>query len=83
MAGWEHRLNGYEFEQALGVGERQGSMVFCSAWDHRVRQLINCTDLKYSDLIEHIIFQNGFCFFFFLEKAIEFQKTLFFTFKIA
>ena len=64
MVGWEHRLNGYEFEQALGVGERQGSMVFCSAWDHRVRQLINCTDLKYSDLIEHIIFQNGFCFFF-------------------
>ena len=24
MAGWHHRLNGYEFEQAPGVGDRQG-----------------------------------------------------------
>ena len=30
--GWHHRLNGYEFEQALGVGERQGSLVCCSPW---------------------------------------------------
>ena len=29
MVGWHHRLNGHEFEQALGVGERQGSLV-CS-----------------------------------------------------
>ena len=25
MVGWHHRLNGYEFEQAPGVGEGQGS----------------------------------------------------------
>ena len=25
MIGWDHRLNGHEFEQALGVGNRQGS----------------------------------------------------------
>ena len=24
MIGWHHQLNGYEFEQALGVGDRQG-----------------------------------------------------------
>ena len=29
MVGWHHRLNGHEFEQALGDGERQGSLV-CS-----------------------------------------------------
>ena len=25
MAGWHHRLNGHEFEQAPGVGDGQGS----------------------------------------------------------
>ena len=26
MVGWHHRLNGQEFEQALGVGDGQGSL---------------------------------------------------------
>ena len=30
MVGWHHRLNGREFEQTLGVGEGQGSLVCCS-----------------------------------------------------
>ena len=30
MVGWHHRLDGYE--QALGVGDGQGSLVFCSLW---------------------------------------------------
>ena len=30
MAGWHHRLNGHEFEQAPGVGEGQGSLACCS-----------------------------------------------------
>ena len=25
MVGWQHRLDGPEFEQALGVGDRQGN----------------------------------------------------------
>ena len=32
MVGWHHRLNGHEFEQVLGVGDRQGSLVCCSPW---------------------------------------------------
>ena len=28
--GWHHRLNGYEFEQALGVGDGQGNLACCS-----------------------------------------------------
>ena len=32
MAGWHHRLNGHEFEQAPGVVEGQGSLVCCSPW---------------------------------------------------
>ena len=30
MIGWHHQLDGHEFEQALGVGDGQGSLVFCS-----------------------------------------------------
>ena len=32
MVGWCHQLDGYEFEQALGDGEGQGSLVCCSPW---------------------------------------------------
>ena len=34
MVGWHHSLNGYEFEQAPGDGEGQGSLACCSPWDH-------------------------------------------------
>ena len=37
MVGWHHRLDGHEFEQALRVGEGQGSLVCWSPWGHRVR----------------------------------------------
>ena len=30
MVGWHHRLDGHEFEQALGVGDGQGSLMCCS-----------------------------------------------------
>ena len=30
MVGWHHRLDGHEYEQAPGVGDRQGSLVCCS-----------------------------------------------------
>ena len=32
MVGWQHRFDGYEFEQALGVGDGQGSPVCYSPW---------------------------------------------------
>ena len=35
MAGWHHQLNGLEFEQALEVGDGQGSLACCSPWGHR------------------------------------------------
>ena len=37
-AGWHHRLDGHEFEQAPGDGEGQGSLACCSPWGwQRVR----------------------------------------------
>ena len=35
MAGWHHQLNRHEFEQALGVGDGQRSLVCCSPWGHK------------------------------------------------
>jgi len=32
MVGWHHRFNGHEFEQALGVGDGQGTPECCSPW---------------------------------------------------
>ena len=35
IVGWHHRLNGHEFEQAPGDGERQGSLAWCSPQSHK------------------------------------------------
>ena len=35
MVGCHHQLNGHEFEQALGVGDGQGSLVCYSPWGHK------------------------------------------------
>ena len=35
MVGWHHQLDGHESEQALGVGDGQGSLAGCSPWGHK------------------------------------------------
>ena len=35
IGGWHHRLDGHEFEQAPGVGDRQGSLACCSPWGRK------------------------------------------------
>ena len=35
MVGWHHQFNGHEFEQAMGVGDGQGSLVCCSPQGRR------------------------------------------------
>ena len=32
MVGWHHQINAHEFEQALGIGDGQGSLSRCSPW---------------------------------------------------
>ena len=48
MVGWHHQLNGHEFEQTLGVGDGQGSLVCCSPWGH-----------KESDTTERLTWNHG------------------------
>ena len=35
MVGWQHWLNGHEFEQALGDSEGQGSLACCRPWGRK------------------------------------------------
>ena len=35
MVGWHHRLNGHEFEQILGDGDGQRSLMCCSPWGRK------------------------------------------------
>ena len=32
MVGWHHQFDGHVFEQALGVGDGQGSLASCHPW---------------------------------------------------
>ena len=48
MVGWHHRLDGHEFEQALGVGDGQGGLACCSPWGRResdTTKRLNWTEL--------------------------------------
>ena len=35
MLCWHRQLSGHEFEQALRVGDGQGSLTCCSPWGHK------------------------------------------------
>jgi len=48
MVGWHHRFDGYEFEQALGVGDGQRGLVSCSPWgckESDTTEQLNWTEL--------------------------------------
>ena len=49
VVGWHHRLNGHEFEQAPGVGDGQGSLVW---------QRVRCywaTELNWTDIVSILL----------------------------
>ena len=57
MAGWHHRFNGYEFEQAPGVGDGQGSLACCSPWDHKesdTTQQLNFCGILQARIVEWV-----------------------------
>ena len=50
IVGWRHQLDGHEFEQALGVGDGQGSLACYSPWglkESDTTEWLNWTDAKY------------------------------------
>ena len=49
IVGWHHRLNRHDCEQALGVGDGQGSLLCCSPWglkESNMTERQNWTDTK-------------------------------------
>ena len=55
MIGGHHRLNGYEFEQALGVHDGQGSLVCCSPWGHKESDM---TETELTDLTNQCLLRS-------------------------
>ena len=55
MVGWHHQLNGHEFEQALGVGDGQGSLACCSPWGHKESE---ATELNWTESNFVFVFQT-------------------------
>ena len=54
--GWHHQLDGYEFEQALGVGDEQGSLVGCSLWGRKesdTTEQLNWTEKSLEQCLTH------------------------------
>ena len=35
MVGWHYQVDRYEFEQAVGTGDEQGSLACCSPWSDK------------------------------------------------
>ena len=70
MVGWHRQLDRHVFEQALGVGDGQGSLVCCSPWDHKdldtTKRLNDNNSLSYQ--VQYILYylgiQNQFTFSF-------------------
>ena len=59
MVGWHHQWGGHEFEQALGVGDGQGSLMCYSPWGHKesdATERLNRTELNLTDVIPSQIF---------------------------
>ena len=55
MVGWHHRCDGREFEQALRVGDGQGSLECCSSSGIKERDM---TELKCRILVSRPRFES-------------------------
>ena len=66
--GWHHQLNGHQFEQALGVGDVQGSMACYSPWGRKVSDRIE--RLNWTGLYGNfLLLPSLFHFFYFIFSA--------------
>ena len=86
MVGWHLQLNGHEFEQGPGDGEKQGSLVCCSPRGHRVRHSLTTEQQRFGlqtiDAVLHLEFSSltlrrKSFFFFFLLLVYETLETSF------
>ena len=64
MVGWHHWLDGHEFEQALGVGDGQGSLAYCSPWGRKeseTTEWLNWTEMERKFIKINYIYIDTLC----------------------
>ena len=69
LSQWNHWVNGYEFEQAPGVGDGQGSLACCSPWGWKksdMTEWLNWTDASVKVGVMWEISTNLFIFILFI-----------------
>ena len=58
MVGWHRWLDGYEFEQAPGVGDGHRSLVCCSPWGHKESDTTEQLNLTECESFNLVLFQR-------------------------
>ena len=69
MVGWHHQLDGHEFEQTPGDGERQGSLACCSPRGCNESVMTERLNSNNTPLIEHRLEICGACVWFFSRET--------------
>ena len=62
MLRWHPWFDGHEFEQALGIGDGQGSLAWCSPWSRKELDVTEWLNERFRRL-------KGIFFFFFIKKS--------------
>ena len=53
IVGWHHRLDGREFEQALGIGCGQGNVASCSPWSYNESDTIELLNWNLDSVLKN------------------------------
>ena len=79
MVVWHHQLNGHDFEQALGVGDGQGSLACYSLWGRKesdISEWLYWTELMWRYMKLNMLFSTNNFLFYTNKKSQEIQHML-------